>query len=189
MQLQIHHMTERAHVPRRPCSGIWGELLATFPSEILFHKIQSEVMDPSKTLDPVSRLVVGAVFLSYQYSSLNWKGGSRGGRCCGPACHRLGHLWTRGGAAREHQQEEAGGHPGQGELKIQILKNILVKAAEEESNEEEGGEIKQLHCETAYIQKVKEKSIQKVFLWTPFIPWKMDWLCIGGGGGLKGDND
>ena len=29
-----------------------------------------------------------------------------------------------------------------------------MKAAEEESNEEEGGEIKQLHCETAYIQKV-----------------------------------
>ena len=83
-------------------------------------------MDLSKTLDPVSRLVVGAVVED--------------------AVDQLAIVSaTFGPVAEQHVNTSR-----------RKLEDILVKAAEEESNEEEGGEIKQLHCETAYIQKVVE---------------------------------
>ena len=87
-------------------------------------------MNPSKTLDPVSRLVVGAVVED--------------------AVDQLAIVSaTFGPVAEQHVNTSR-----------RKLEDILVKAAEEESNEEEGGEIKQLHCETAYIQKVKGSRVK-----------------------------
>ena len=91
---------------------------------INFDPDYSGKMNPSKTLDPVSRLVVGAVVED--------------------AVDQLAIVSaTFGPVAEQHVNTSR-----------RKLEDILVKAAEEESNEEEGGEIKQLHCETAYIQKV-----------------------------------
>ena len=42
------------------------------------------------------------------------------------------------------------------------LEDILLKQSEDENNEA-GSDIKQLHCETAYIQKVLEHSITEIY--------------------------